>query len=95
MAAVCCENPARAFDLYPRKGALRVGSDADLALVDLDLRRAVDAATQHGWSDFSAYEGLELVGWPTLTMLRGRVIMRDGVPIGPPTGRYLARQPSG
>jgi len=95
VAAVCCEGPARAFDLYPRKGALQVGSDADLALVDLDLRRTVDAATLHGWSDFSAYEGMELVGWPTLTMLRGRVIMRDGVPVGPPTGRYLARQPTG
>jgi len=94
VVAICCEGPARAFDLFPRKGALRVGSDADLVLVDVDQRRTVDATALHGWSDFSAYEGMELRGWPTLTMLRGRVIMRDGAPIGPPTGCYLAREPA-
>jgi len=91
VAAVTSANPARAFGLWPRKGAVAVGFDADLTLVDLGRRRVVRAAEFVTSADFSPYEGMELSGWPVLAILRGRVIMRDGQPIGAPTGRYLGR----
>jgi dihydropyrimidinase len=91
VAAVTSANAARAFGLWPRKGAVAVGFDADLTLVDLGRRRVVRAADFVTSADFTPYEGLELSGWPVMTILRGRVIMRDGRPVGPPTGRYLWR----
>src|SRR5262249_29182004 len=62
----CAQNPARAFGVFPRKGALRPGSDADLVLVDPHTPRRVDPRQLHSWADFSAYEEMELVGWPVL-----------------------------
>ncbi|MER3412379.1 MAG: amidohydrolase [Thermoleophilia bacterium] len=66
--------PARRFGLYPRKGALQVGSDADLVLVDLDEEREV----VHGGKGTCIYEGMRLKGWPVLTVSRGRVIFESG-----------------
>ncbi|MBI4492461.1 MAG: amidohydrolase family protein [Chloroflexi bacterium] len=91
LVELCCREPARAFGLYPRKGALQPGSDADLVIVDPARRQAVDPLRLHSWADCSAYEGLELIGWPRLTLLRGTVVAENGQPVGPPRGRYLAR----
>ena len=91
VAAVTSANAARAFGLWPRKGAIAVGVDADLALVDLARRRVVRAADFVTSADFTPYEGMELSGWPVTTILRGRAIMRDGQPVGSPSGRYLWR----
>lgn len=91
VAAVTSANTARVFGLWPRKGAVAVGFDADLTLVDLGRRRVVRAADFVTSGDFTPYEGMELTGWPVVTILRGRVIMKDGRPVGPPTGRYLER----
>jgi len=91
VAAVTSANAARAFGLWPRKGAIALGFDADLTLVDLERRRVVRAAEFVTSADFTPYEGMELTGWPVTTILRGRVIMKDGCPVGPPTGRYLER----
>jgi dihydropyrimidinase len=91
LVELCSENPARAFGIFPRKGALRPGSDADLVLVDPDTPRRVEPSRLHSWADFSPYEGLDLVGWPVLTLLRGRVIAQHGAPVGGPTGRYVWR----
>jgi dihydroorotase-like cyclic amidohydrolase len=66
--------PARRFGLYPRKGAIRAGSDADLVLVDLDEARTVT----HDGKGTCIYEGWSLRGWPTLTISRGRVVFEDG-----------------
>ena len=92
VAAVTSANVARAFGLWPRKGAIAPGFDADLTLVDLERRRVVRAADCVTSADFTPYEGMELTGWPVMTILRGRVIMKDGRPVGPPTGRYLERK---
>ncbi len=91
VAAVTSANVARAFGLWPRKGAVAVGFDADLTLVDLGRRRVARAADFVTSADFTPYEGMELTGWPVMALLRGRVIMRDGRPEGPPTGQYLWR----
>ncbi|MGH2963518.1 MAG: dihydroorotase [Solirubrobacterales bacterium] len=66
--------PARRFGLYPRKGAIRAGADADLVLVDLDEERMVT----HEGKGTCIYEGMRLRGWPVLTVSRGRVVYEDG-----------------
>jgi dihydropyrimidinase len=85
-------NPARIFGLYPRKGHLEVGADADLVIVDLDRERVCDGSTFQSHADYSLYDGRTLKGWPVLTMLRGQVIAEDGRVVGKPgAGRYLSR----
>jgi dihydropyrimidinase len=91
LVELTAEAPARAFGLYPRKGVVRPGADADLVIVDPARPRVVDSSSLRSWSDFSAYEGMELYGWPTATVLRGRVVAENGAPVGQPGGRYLAR----
>ncbi len=91
VAAVASATAARIFGLWPRKGAIAPGFDADLTLVDLARRRVVRASDFVTSADFTPYEGMDLSGWPVMTILRGRVIMKDGRPVGPPTGRYLER----
>jgi dihydropyrimidinase len=91
VAAVTSTNAARAFGLWPRKGAIAVGCDADLTLVDLGKRRRVSAGELVTSADFTPYEGMELRGWPVLALLRGQVIMQDSRPTGRATGRYLWR----
>lgn len=76
-------NPARAFGLYPQKGALAIGSDADFALVDLGRAGQITAAglkTRAGWTPF---DGRAVTGAVTMTLVRGRIVMRDGEVIGP------------
>jgi dihydropyrimidinase len=83
--------PAQAYGLYPRKGTIAPGSDADLVIVDLELEREVRAANLRGMSDFSPFEGKRLRGWPVATIKAGKLAARDGDLIGPPTGRYIPR----
>lgn len=99
IAQLLAEAPARIFRL-PTKGALEVGFDADLTLVDLERRRTVRAAELGSYADYSLYEGWELRGWPVRTVVRGVTVMQDGRIVGPAGfGRYLPRnltpQPSG
>lgn len=85
-------NAARRFNLLPRKGALQVGFDADIAVVDLDLEQRVEPEKLLSSSDFSLQEGQLLKGWPVMTLLRGKTVARDGRILGQPgDGRYLAR----
>lgn len=85
-------NAARIFNLYPGKGTLRPGSDADLAIVDLGQSRTVTPSLLKSRSDFTIYDGVELTGWPELTMVRGRVAMRDGLTLAEPGwGEYRPR----
>lgn len=89
VAAVMAENPARVFGLYPRKGAIAVGSDADLVVVDLDTERVVGPeVTRTKYT--SAFEGMALRGWPAITIRRGEVQLRDGeVSVRPGSGQVL------
>lgn len=82
---------ARIFNLET-KGAIRVGLDADLVLVDLDRERTVRGEEFGTIAGFDPYEGMTLRGWPAWTMLRGQIVARDGDVVGAPGyGRYLSR----
>jgi dihydropyrimidinase len=86
--------PAKVYGIYPRKGTIAVGADADLVVVDLDLERTVRAEDLQGMSDFSPFEGKQLRGWPVATVKGGRIVARNGKIVGPPTGRYIFRPPA-
>ena len=83
--------PAQTYGLYPRKGTIAPGSDADLVVVDLDLEKVVRPSELRGMSDFSPFEGKTLRGWPVATIKAGRIVARDGEIVAPPGGRYLPR----
>jgi dihydropyrimidinase len=89
---LCAEAPARTFGLFPRKGCLRAGSDADVVVWDPERPQALDASALHMRTDHSPYEGRVVRGWPELVLSRGRVVARDGRFEGEPGwGRYLER----
>jgi dihydroorotase len=89
-----CENPARLIGYYPRKGALQVGSDADLVIVDLNREVVASDETTYTKVKWTPYRGWRLKGVPVLTMRRGTVIARDGKVVGRPgSGRYLPGVP--
>jgi dihydropyrimidinase len=75
---VSSTNAAKLFGLYPRKGAIAVGSDADLALWDPNLTKAVTATGSQTKADYSPYEGWEVTGWPVITLNRGEVVHDHG-----------------
>jgi len=86
-----CENPARIFGLYPRKGTLKPGSDADLVLWDPNAEWTIHAATHHSNSAHSAYEGVRVAGRPTLTMQRGEIVVEAGeLRASPGWGQYMS-----
>ena len=84
-----CENPARVWGLYPRKGAICVGADADLCFVDLQRSDTIAAARLHGKNNHTPFEGWRTQGVAVATMLRGEFAMREGELLGPPRGRVL------
>ena len=87
--------PARLFGLAHRKGRLEPGFDADAVVFDPEAHRTLRAAELHSRSDHNPYEGLEVTGWPALTIARGRVVAGDGEPADaePGWGRYVYRKP--
>jgi dihydropyrimidinase len=89
---LCAEAPARLFGIFPRKGCLRPGSDADVVVWDPARPQSLDADALHMRVDHSPYEGRVVRGWPTLVLSRGRPVARDGAFCGEPEwGRYVPR----
>ena len=91
IAELVSANPARTTALYPRKGTIDVGADADLAVLDPDLEARVTSDRLLSAQDHTAFEGFPVKGWPTHTIVGGRVQYRDGKLVGKTTGRYLKR----
>jgi dihydropyrimidinase len=92
--ALTATNHAKTYGLYPRKGTIAVGSDADLAIWDTERRTTIAQALMHHGTDYTPYEGFEVTGWPVSTMVRGRFVVRDGVLVGEKSGRYVSRERS-
>lgn len=84
-------DPARHFGLYPQKGTIAIGADADLTLVDLDRTQRVTVKGAHSAQDHTPFAGVELTGWPETTLLRGQVVFDAGAIQGAPGGRFLKR----
>jgi dihydroorotase-like cyclic amidohydrolase len=85
----CAEAPARLFGLYPRKGALEPGSDADLVIVDPARTITIDNNSQLSRARVTPFAGRVVTGIPVLTMVRGQVVMRDGALTGTPRGALV------
>lgn len=92
--ALSATNPARLFGLSPRKGTIAVGADADVAVWNPERKVTIRNADLHHQVDYTVYEGVEVTGWPELTLSRGKVVCRNGSIEGREGhGRFLARAP--
>ena len=90
--ALTSANAARIFGLYPRKGAIAVGSDADIALWDPRYRRTIDGARMQSLSGYSVYDGWQVQGWPKFVIRRGQLVLADGqITARPGDGEWLRR----
>jgi dihydropyrimidinase len=87
--------PAKLFGLFPRKGTIAVGSDADLVIFDPTYRGVISARTQHINNDYSGYEGFAVEGRPAVVTVRGKIQVRDGNFVGEKgRGQLLRREPN-
>jgi dihydropyrimidinase len=90
MVQVLCENPARIFGLYPQKGTIAVGSDADLVVFDPANTYTIAADNQHSNAGFTLYDGRQVLGWPEMTFQRGKPVMKDGqILVEPGKAKFL------
>lgn len=92
LVQVCSTAPAKRFGIFPRKGLLAAGSDADVVIFDPNRRLTVTKSMLHEHVDYTPYEGIELRGYPKMTISRGSIVMKDGEFTGQEgAGRYLKR----
>lgn len=90
--ATTATNPAKIYGLYPRKGTIAVGADADIAIWDPDMERTISHDTLHEEVDFTPYEGIEVKGWPVKVYSRGDLIVADDHYVGDDgRGQFLRR----
>ncbi len=89
--ALTSTNHAKRYGLYPRKGTIAIGSDADIVLWDPQREVTITHSLLQDGCDYTPYEGLAVTGWPVRTILRGATVCNDGVPAGPRTGDILLR----
>jgi dihydropyrimidinase len=93
--ALSSTNHARMYGLHPRKGTIAIGADADIAIWDPERRATIRARDLHHGADYTPYEGIEVTGWPVTTIVRGKVVVRDGRLVGAKShGLHQARDRS-
>ncbi len=92
LVEVTSTNAAKLFGLYPRKGVIAVGSDADLVVFDPDRTRRVEGAMLKSNADYSVYDGWEVTGWPALVLRRGEIAFRDDEVLAAPGSGTLPRR---
>ncbi len=94
MVELVASNPAQIFGLYPRKGAIIDGADADLVVFDPDAKVVIRAGDMHSRADYDPFEGFEVTGWPRVTISRGEIIVTDRTSEARPgRGKFLVRAP--
>ncbi|HUZ97958.1 MAG TPA: dihydropyrimidinase [Gaiellaceae bacterium] len=92
MVELLATNPAKLFGLYPRKGTIAVGSDADIVVFDPEKKVTITAKTQHSKVDYNLYEGTQVTGSPEVVLLRGNVLVEnDELVASPGVGQFVAR----
>ena len=92
MVELLSTNAARLFGLYPRKGTIAPGSDADIVIFDPEKEHTISAKTHHSKADYNLYEGTEVVGAPELVLVRGHVVVEEGGLVAEPgSGRFVRR----
>lgn len=90
--ALTSTNHARMYGLYPRKGSIAPGFDADIVLWDVNRQETITQAGMHHATDYTPYEGMRVTGWPVMTLLAGKVVCEEGRILGEPgDGRFLPR----
>jgi dihydropyrimidinase len=90
---VVSTNPAKFAGLYPKKGSLAIGSDADITIIDPEKEIALSREFLHGNTDYTPFDGWKLKGYPVTTISRGSVLVRDGEFVAQPgIGQYLKRE---
>src|SRR5205809_5771437 len=92
MVELLSTNPAKLFGLYPRKGTIAVGSDADIVVFDPEKKVTISAKTQHSKTDYNLYEGTEVTGSPEVVLLRGQILVEgDELATEPGIGQFVRR----
>jgi dihydropyrimidinase len=92
MVELLCTNPAKLFGLYPRKGTVAVGSDADLVVFDPGKELTISAQTHHSKSDYNLFEGTRVTGTPEIVLLRGQIVVEnDELQVEPGFGQFVRR----
>lgn len=90
--ALTSTNHAKMYGLYPKKGSIAPGFDADIVLWDPNRQVTISQSLMHHGADYTPYEGIDVTGWPVTTILRGKVVMKDGEIVGVlGEGRFLER----
>lgn len=91
MNRLLSENPARLFGMFPKKGAILQGADADLVIWNPNAKQVISAASQYQNTDYTPYEGMEVCGRADWVLLGGKTVVREGRVVLENTGRYLPR----
>ena len=89
---VTSTNPAKIYGMYPQKGTIAVGSDADIVIIDRDKEVTITKSMLHENVDYTPYEGMKVKGYPVMTIVRGKVIVKDNEFIGEEGyGKFIKR----
>ena len=93
IAEICSLNNARTFGMFPKKGTICIGGDADLVVVDLERSWRINPKKLYELSDFTPYDGIEVKGYPLITIVRGKVIFKEGEILLKGKGEFIPRFP--
>jgi allantoinase len=89
VVALCSENPAKQYGIYPQKGSIAIGTDADFTIVDLAKKVVIKKENLHSRSQNTGFDGVEVTGYPVGTIVRGQTVMKNGEIVSAPIGKVV------